>query len=283
MDPVIYIVVLAVVALVAFVMGRAMASSGEAAAAPTSLAEPTAARPTVKASAAPQRDDLSEIRTQLSESEKGRERLESELRKVREDVKDARQKAHDRGQRLEQTRKELEDERRKVRNLGTIEAAREEMLAARAEVERLEAELKRMGRQLAERPVDVAAEPVKRDPAQEESDTIRRYESILVARDAEFRREFRQQNDELRASFNQQVAGERERYKTEIRELQGKLRAAMRDADRERRRSEANDRAYLLLKSQLEGTLDRLAVHDPSLRRPDALHRPDAVASSDPA
>lgn len=280
MDPVIYIVVLAVVALVAFVMGRAMASSGEAAATPISTSDSSSARPLVKAAVAAPRDDHSDLRTQLSESEKNRARVDAELRKLRDDVKEARQKAHDRGQRLDQARKELEDERRKVLSLGPVEAAREEMLAARAEISRLEKELVRTNLTRVERPAEIISAPITQDPVQEESEAIRRYESILIARDAEFRREFRQQNDELRASFNQQVSGERDRYKNEIRELQGKARAALRDAERERRRSEANDRAYLLLKSQLEGTLDRLSVYDPSLRRPDALHRPEPTTPS---
>lgn len=280
MDPVVYLVVLGVTAVAAYVFGRATASSGDESALPSSEDSPSASPRVGKVET--KKDAQDDVRAQLQEAEKTAKQAESELRKLRDEVKDAKQRAHDRGQRLEQARKELDDERRKNKNLGSIEAARQDMLAAREEVERLEAELRQLRDSAPARPEPVVAETTV-DASSETSETIRRYESILDARDAEFRKDFRTQAEELRASFHDQVSEERNRYKGEIRSLQQRLRNALRDLDRERRRSEANDRAYLILKSQLEGTLDRLAVHDPSLRRPDALDPPATPPAETPA
>lgn len=282
MDPVVLLVVFAVTVIAAYIFGRATAPSGE----DSSLSAPSDVAPSAFARAqgasAATREEIATLRAQANEAEKTAKQVESELRKVREELKEAKQRAHDRGQRLEQTRKELEEERRKAKSLGSIESTRQEMLTARAEVERLEGELRRLQSSAVAAPArnQAPAEPTEVDAAREESETIRRYESILEARDREFRSDFRAQADELRASFNQQVSEERTRAKEEIRSLQSRLRTALRDVARERRRSEANDRAYLILKSQLEGTLDRLALHDPTLRRPDGLDRPQAPAGA---
>lgn len=273
MDPVVYLVVLAVTAIAAYVFGRATASPSDDASLTSSSSDAPRAASSSKSTGG---DDaaLQALRTKLSDAEKDAKASERDLKKLREELKDAKQKSHDRGQRLDQARKELEDERRKLKSLGSIESTRQEMIAAREEIARLEAQLASSERS-AEPRVEVAKEAAPEPTAAgETSETIRRYESILDARDAEFRKELRAQADELRASFNAQVSDERTRAKDELRSLQGRLRTALRDADRERRRSEANDRAYLILKSQLEGTLDRLAAHDPTLRRPDALDRP---------
>ena len=271
MDPVVYLVVLAVTALAAYVFGRATASPSDDASLSSSSSDASRAAPSAKSG---DEAALRALREKLSDAEKDAKSSERNVKKLREEIKDAKQKSHDRGQRLEQARKELEDERRKSKALGSGAATRQEMLAAREEITRLEARLAATERSPEPRAAVVQEVAPELSAAREESETIRRYESIMDARDAEFRRELRAQADELRASFNTQVSDERTRSKEELRSLQGRLRNALRDADRERRRSEANDRAYLILKSQLEGTLDRLAVHDPTLRRPDALDRP---------
>lgn len=279
MDPLYVVVLLLVVAVVAYVFGGAMKKLPDAA--------PSDDQPSAKAvsAAAPvssetNREELSRVRAQLTESERARERAEADLKKSREDAKEARQRAHDRGQQLDQIRKELESERARRKALGTIEATREEMLRTREENERLQEDLRRANARLSQAQ-DKPVEAAKEEPGvKEDSEIIRRYESILAARDAEFRRDFRSQNDELRASLNQQVSEERGRYKNEIQTLQGKVRTLQRDIDRERRRSTANDRAYVILKGQLESTLDRLALLDPSIRRPDALTTREASPST---
>lgn len=282
MDPLYVVILLLIVAVASFIFGGAMKKQPEGVA--SSGVQPSA-QPVISAAAVSgndgNREELQRLRSQLAESEKARERAESETRKQREDAKEARQRAHDRGQQLDQVRKELEQERSRRKALGTIETTREEMLRTQEENQRLQDELKRLQARLAQAAEKPAEAPKAEAAPKEDSEIIRRYESILAARDAEFRRDFRSQKNELRASLDAQVAEERGRYKNEIRDLQGKVRNLQRDLDRERRRSTANDRAYLILKSQLESTLDRLAMLDPSIRRPDALAAREAAPSAE--
>lgn len=277
MNPIIYLAVLAITAIAAFVFGRATAEPLEDGSAPIEPSSTKGKKTTAKKTF---NERIRELEGELRSAEKSAKDREDTLRKLREENRDAKQKAHDRGERLEQARKALEDERRRAKSLGSIEAARKQMLDAREEVERLKAELE--DRDASRAPKKVAA-PVAAPVEAKSTIDPSVLEAQLDAKDSETRRALQEQAQTLKSSFDAQVSEERDRYKNEIRSLQKRLRVALRDFDKARRSAEANDRAYLILKSQLEGTLDRLAFHDPSLRRPDELNRPAAQPAAAPA
>lgn len=271
MNPIILLAVFAITVIGAFIFGRATAAPIDSTTGAGGESEKTG-----KKTSAPVALDqkIKELETRLADAGKAAKRQEDEIKKLRDDAKEAKQKSHDRGERLEQARKDLEEERRRNKNLGSIESARKEMLAAKEEVERLKAELADRN----DAPVaKVVAAPAPIEVPQNTIDA-KTLEAQLDAKDSEARRALQEQAQSLKASFDAQVSAERDRYKGEIRSLQKRLRTALRDADKARRSAEANDRAYLILKSQLEGTLDRLAHHDPTLRRPDALDPPAPAA-----
>lgn len=276
MNPIILLAVFAITVIGAFIFGRATAAPLDASGA-TGDSEKLGKKSSVGETL---QDKIKELEARLSEAGKRAKRHEDELKKLRDDAKDAKQKAHDRGERLDQVRKELEEERRRVKNLGSIEVARKEMLASKEEVERLKAELAERGHAPAIAKAPVAAPIVETPTNTIDAKTL---EAQLDAKDEQTRRALQEQAQSLKASFDAQVSEERDRYKGEIRSLQKRLRTALRDADKARRSAEANDRAYLVLKSQLEGTLDRLAFHDPTLRRPDALDPPTSVPDVEPS
>lgn len=277
MNPIIYLAVFAITVVAAFIFGRATAEPIEDGSAPI---DPSPTKGKQTAARQSFNDRIRELESQLRSAEKDAKRHDDAVKKLREENKDAKQKAHDRGERLEQTRKELEDERRRAKSLGSIEAARKEMLDAREEVERLKAELADAQSARAPRQAPAPVAPVAEAQSTIDASVL---EAQLDAKDDETRRALQDQAKTLKSSFDAQVTEERDRYRKEIRSLQKRLRVALRDFDKACRSAEANDRAYLILKSQLEGTLDRLAFHDPTLRRPDALSRPTAQGTEIPA
>lgn len=272
MNPIILLAVFAITVIAAFIFGRATAAPLE----DGSSSNDARKSGKKEGASASLNDKISTLESRLNDASKAAKRHEEEIRKLRDDAKDAKQKAHTRGERLEQTRKELDEERRRIKNLGSIEVARKEMLDAKEEVERLRTELAaRSTSQPAPKEL-VAPAPIETPTHTIDAHTL---ETQLDAKDQEARRALQEQARTLKASLDAQVKEERDRYKGEIRSLQKRLRTALRDSDKARRSAEANDRAYLILKSQLEGTLDRLAFHDPTLRRPDALDPPAAPAA----
>lgn len=276
MNPIIYLAVFAITVVAAFIFGRATAEPLDDGSAPL---DPSSTKGKSTTGKQTYNDRIRELEGELRNAEKSAKEREDALRKLREESRDAKQKAHDRGERLEQARKALEDERRRAKNLGSIEAARKQMLDAREEVERLKAELEdRSASRAPTKVVEPVAAPVEAKSTIDPSVL----EAQLDAKDDETRRALQDQAKTLKSSFDAQVSEERDRYKNEIRSLQKRLRVALRDFDKARRSAEANDRAYLILKSQLEGTLDRLAFHDPNLRRPDELNRPAAQPAAAP-
>src|SRR5699024_753109 len=228
MNPIILLAVFAITVIAAFIFGRATAAPLEDASSTNDARK--SGKKTSAGSAL--NDKINTLESRLNDAAKAAKRQDEEIRKLRDDAKDAKQKAHTRGERLEQVRKELEEERRRVKNLGSIEVARKEMLAAKEEVERLKGELaSRSSAQPAPREI-VAPKPVETSTNTIDARTL---ETQLDAKDQEARRALQEQARSLKASFDAQVAEERDRYKGEIRSLQKRLRSALRDSDKARR------------------------------------------------
>lgn len=259
MDPVIAIVLLIFVAIIAYFFGAARGGD----------APEVVHQKNDEAEAL--RSELGSARSALSEEKNAHKKLEEELRSLRSDLKSAKQKAHEREQKWKDSEARLNDAERKLSTLSSVESSREEMLEAQARVANLEAELQRL-RSRGESPAPAA--PVAEVASGADLERLQRTESELSDQVSTLSARLKEQARELKTSFNEQVNKERDRYKGEIRDLQKRLRTALRDVDRERRRAEQNDRAYLVLKSQLEAALDRVAMHDPDLRRPDQLRPP---------
>lgn len=263
MDPIIAIALIAISVIIGMFLGRILLSGQDA------VIEGDEPRPKV-------REELSDTRKELADEKEQRRRVEDELKSIRNDLKNAKQRAHDKGQQLDSANEDLDKLKRRARSLSSVESAREDMMAAQEEVARLRAELDNAGssRGSASSYQEVApVAAVVETPAKDDDNSV----SIDVHRQklAEVKREGRQESNSLRNQFNEQVSEERNSYKSEIRDLQRRLRTAVTDVDREHRRAENSDKAYLILKSQLESALDRLSMHDTNLRRPDQLTKAD--------
>jgi hypothetical protein len=243
---------------------------------PRSLGSDDAA---AKAQLAEARKDLAKVRQDL-------QKKDNELKQARDGSKSNKQKQAERLKSLESDKSTLQTRvktlEKKLSGLGSAEDAREEMLVLERRVLELEDELRRGVRQPAPAAVAVGGATLAM-PAidmQDDADDVEH----AVAPDAETvpvdehraavrkaRAQTKEQVKELKDSFFTQLKQERSATKDELASMRQRLRRALNDMERERRRSDNTDRAYVILKAQLEGALDRLSQFDPHLRRPDTI------------
>lgn len=246
-----------------------------------------------------ERSQIDEAKKELasikSSQAKHREELaarDRDLKKVRDELKEARQRVADakkskKAEPVTATASEPVAARRAA-NAG-IEEAREQMARALAEAANLRNELQaaraELGALKAGRAPAAEVEPVRAAPVAADNDAARQIEEHYRAEFQRLRATTRAKLDELKASFDQQFGREREKFREEVKTLRNRNKRLVLDLEKERRRSDNTDRAYLILRSQLEAALDRLAAWDPDLRRPeDPIVRPprtEPVAAPD--
>lgn len=243
------------------------------------------------------RAELSESKQALARVRSDLEKKEAELKRLRDDNKGARQKQADRLKELESEKSSLNGRvqqlEQRLRGLSSAEGAREEMLVLQQRVLELEAELRSGSRRSsapAAAPVSAAAAggtlmmTAVGSPSADMDDDGEVVASTgsagedLNAQLAEqreslnrLRARYREQVRELKESFNTQFKQERSGIRDELHGMKTRLRRALNETERERRRAENTDRAYSILKAQLEGALDRLSQFDPAMRRPDTI------------
>jgi hypothetical protein len=230
--------------------------------------------------------ELSSLKSLQSKHKGELQAREGELKKTRDELKEARQRAADakskkKAEPVTATASEPAAARRAA--VG-IEEAREQMALAlseaanlRNELQKARAELKTAKANRAPAPAEVeAASPAPAAAA--DNDGARQIEEHYRGEMHRLRASTRAKVDELKASFDQQFGREREKFREEAKTLRTRNKRLVLDLERERRRAENTDRAYLILRSQLEASLDRLAAWDPDLRRPeDPIVRPPRV------
>jgi hypothetical protein len=218
------------------------------------------------------RDDLSRARAELTKVRQDADRKENELRQLRDDNKSGKQKTADRLKSLEKDKEsltsQLQDLKRRQQGLVSAEESREKMLLLEKRAAELEAELSDVRARRGSAPAVVVAPPVvlpeRTGDASEAEDALRRELQRLKVL-------LREQAREMKESFNSQVRSERDKFREETESLRKRLRKSLTEFDRERRRADNTDRAYMVLRGQLESALDRLAAADKSVRRPDAI------------
>jgi hypothetical protein len=233
------------------------------------------AKTEIKAQLEGEKSGQDRLRTELAdaraETAKIRARLDAkdkEVLEVRESSKKTKAKAANRAKETEALAGRVAELASAQSSYAGLDEARAEALEAKAaaanlrkRVEQLEAELAG-GRKAAPRPVEVAASVDAPQPAPR---PVRASDAADVADE---RAKAREMINALRASFDEQVHDERERARNEIDSLRRRLKKALNDIDRERGRADNNDKAYAIVKGQLEATLDRLAEFDNGIRRP---------------
>lgn len=233
------------------------------------------------------KEQLSEARKELAKLRQDVSKKDNELKQAREGGKSNKQRQAEKLKSLESDKASLQNKvkslEKKLSGLGSAEDAREEMLVLERRVLELEDELRRGvrspapaaavapgGATLAMTAVGAPeADDAADEPALPDGDTV----SVDEHRDAirKVRAQTKAQIKELKDSFFTQLKQERSATKDELANMRQRLRRALNDMERERRRSDNTDRAYVILKGQLEGALDRLAQFDPHLRRPDTI------------
>jgi len=235
-------------------------------------AKAAAAAPVAKAEAkAPkepkQTDELAEARKQMESLRKQMAAKENDAKDAREALKGAKEKAHQSTKQAEGLAKTVRELHEKIASAGPVD----KLLAQNAELKQLvkEAQSRATG----------SAEPKIVEKIVEKIVTLSDSEAVAQIQEAHQR-----EIADLRKAVDGRRTGEaglreeRERVKTELEGLRKKLTKALNDVDRERRRADHNDKAYLIMKNQLEAALDRAAHVDLSLRRPDALYPGEVVA-----
>jgi hypothetical protein len=192
---------------------------------------------------------------------------ENEAKEARESLKGAKEKAHQSTKQAEGLAKTVRELHEKIASAGPVD----KLLAQNAELKQLlkEAQSRASG----------SAEPKIVEKIVEKIVTLSDSEAVAQIQEAHQREiaDLRKAADGRRTG-EAGLREERERVKTELEGLRKKLTKALNDVDRERRRADHNDKAYLIMKNQLEAALDRAAHVDLSLRRPDALYPGEVVA-----
>ena len=214
-----------------------------------------------------QTDELAEVRKQMESLRKQMAAKENEAKDAREALKGAKEKAHQSTKQAEGLAKTVRELHEKIASAGPVD----KLLAQNAELKQLvkEAQSRASG----------SAEPKIVEKIVEKIVTLSDSEAVSQLQEAHQREiaDLRKAADGRRTG-EAGLREERERVKTELEGLRKKLTKALNDVDRERRRADHNDKAYLIMKNQLEAALDRAAHVDLSLRRPDALYPGEVVA-----
>ena len=237
--------------------------------APAKAAAPApAVKAEVKAPKEPkQTDELAEARKQVESLRKQLATKETDAKESRDALKAAKEKSHQSSKQAEGLAKTVRELHEKIASAGPVD----KLLAQNAELKQLlkEAQSRAAG----------AAAPQIVEKVVEKIVTVGDSEAVAQLQEAHKR-----EVAELKKAVDGRKTGEaglreeRERVKTELEGLRKKLTKALNDVDRERRRADHNDKAYLIMKNQLEAALDRAAHVDLSLRRPDALYPGETVA-----
>ena len=214
-----------------------------------------------------QTDELAEARKQMESLRKQMAAKENDAKDAREALKGAKEKAHQSTKQAEGLAKTVRELHAKIASAGPVD----KLLAQNAELKQLvkEAQSRASG----------SAEPKIVEKIVEKIVTLSDSEAVSQLQEAHQREiaDLRKAADGRRTG-EAGLREERERVKTELEGLRKKLTKALNDVDRERRRADHNDKAYLIMKNQLEAALDRAAHVDLSLRRPDALYPGEVVA-----
>ncbi|NQW64194.1 MAG: hypothetical protein HQ461_15320, partial [Deltaproteobacteria bacterium] len=234
-------------------------------------AKAAAPAPVAKAAKEPkepkQTDELAEARKQMESLRKQMAAKENDAKDAREALKGAKEKAHQSTKQAEGLAKTVRELHEKIASAGPVD----KLLAQNAELKQLvkEAQSRASG----------SAEPKIVEKIVEKIVTLSDSEAVSQLQEAHQREiaDLRKAADGRRTG-EAGLREERERVKTELEGLRKKLTKALNDVDRERRRADHNDKAYLIMKNQLEAALDRAAHVDLSLRRPDALYPGEVVA-----
>jgi len=220
------------------------------------------------------REELGQVRAQITEKEASAENARKDAEKLRQEVKKAKERAHKHEKESETLGAKLAELEGRQQAYAGIDEMREQLMHARTEAANLRVQLDRIGG------ASTSAPPQSGDAAAStEDDAVLR--AALDAQRAEVDRvrastrdTVRERTGELRRNYEDQLRAERDRVKEEIRSLRGRLSRVLNDVDRERRRAENADRAYAIVKSQLEAELDKVRTIDPSFPRPGAIERP---------
>ena len=231
------------------------------------------------------RDDLSKARAELTKVRQDADRKENELRQLRDDNKSGKQKTADRLKSLEKDKEsltsQLQDLKRRQQGLVSAEESREKMLLLEKRAAELEAELSDVRTRRGSAPAVVVAPsvvlPERTGDASEAEDALRRELQRLKVL-------LREQAREMKESFNSQVRSERDKFREETESLRKRLRKSLTEFDRERRRADNTDRAYMVLRGQLESALDELDARRAARSAEKAVRTatPEQAATTEP-
>ncbi|MFT4703460.1 MAG: hypothetical protein ACI81R_001151 [Bradymonadia bacterium] len=238
------------------------------------LSDERGAREKVKSEASTAKTELADVRKAIDTDKK-------EISKLRDDAKAAKKRAHSKKEEAEALAAKLKGLNQKQSAYAGVDEAREQMMAAQTDAANLRAEVQTLRSRLGE--VEAGApEPEEGDDGRVDIAVLRDLESKHRALMQEMRGDMLQDNRHDRHTIIDDARSDRIRFIDELRDLRRRLNRSLTDLDKERRRADNTDKAYVILKSQLEAALDRLASVDPSLRRPDAVRPEDLLPPAPP-
>mgnify|MGYP002619758325 CR=1 FL=1 len=218
------------------------------------------------------RQEIALLKGQISEVEKRVDEKASQARQLKEEMQAVKQKLHDKKKSQEQASRQLQELKEKSQSQASVEEMREQMLAALTENANLRRELQ------ATRSASSKASPTFEASAEQPALVVSNPEVSDGGGRSRRRIEQLERQVERRAAFvdelEKRVASERSKFAQEVKDLRKRLSRALQDVDKERRRAENIDKAYRMLKSQLDSMLDRLA-------RVEGARRPGQVDPSE--
>lgn len=224
--------------------------------------------------------ELSSVKKALSEEKKKEKEQKKELNSLRKSLKKAKKRAHDAEEIAEKSTKSLREKTellQKKRNIST-EESREKMLAAEQRAALLEIEIKRLkGISINEGSAKKTNDAQSSAPDIVKSSLVASKESNekneeKTAEQDRLEEQLKIQRNALRAEFDEQVSKEREQLFNKIREIRKTHQRTLHNLERVKRLANHTDKAYLILKSQLDAALDRLAKKG-ELQRPNQIIR----------
>jgi predicted nuclease with TOPRIM domain len=201
--------------------------------------------------------ELSGIKQKLKEGLKERDDFKDKVVRIQADLKKAKQRIHQLN-----TNKNLTKGKGKGTKSGAstgLAAVRTQLGDALQDVDILKTRVSELQAKLNEaqhqdEPSDTVTAPG--EPGASRAD--------IRALEREWKQEFRERLDETR----KEAALKRSNLADEVHDVKRRLNRALQKLDTERGRSENNEKAYHITKTQLESALDRLHEFDPSVPRP---------------
>lgn len=245
------------------------------------------------------REEVTQMRRQLQDVEKKLADKTTSLSSLKEELSTTKRKLHDARQEKGKARQQAREPKEKAELGRALEDMREQLMAALEENARLRAgttsggEARARTSKAVEAPVAhtvalgaVAEESTADAGAAASAAPVANADVERLHRRIERLEDQKEQREARLKEFDARLAEERDKVRDEIRSLRKRLQRALKDADREKRRADNNDKAYRVLRAQLDAALDRLARFE-GLRRPDALEpreeRPESAPADEPA